>query len=128
MSEVHPSICRICSAHCPILVEVEDGRAVKVSGDPSNDLYQGYTCPKGRALPEMHANPSRLLHSLRRDATGEHHPIGSEDAMDEVAERVSAILAEHGPRSVALYIGTNSGPYPASPGAATSWFGGSAAG
>lgn len=95
---------------------------MKVTGDPSNDLYQGYTCPKGRALPEMHANPARLLHSLRRDASGEHRPIGSEDAMDEVAELVSAIVAEHGPRSVALYIGTNALPYPASPAAATAWF------
>jgi anaerobic selenocysteine-containing dehydrogenase len=123
VGDVQPSICRICSAHCPILVEVEEGRAVKVTGDPSNDLYHGYTCPKGRALPEMHANPARLLHSLRRDPSGEHRPIGSEDAMDEVAELVQAIVAEHGPRSVALYIGTNALPYPASPAAATAWMG-----
>jgi anaerobic selenocysteine-containing dehydrogenase len=120
-TEVHPSICRICTAQCPILVEVTDGRAVKVTGDPGNTFYEGYTCPKGRALPEQHALPSRLLHSLKRDANGVHHPIASEDAMDEVAERVTAILAEHGPRSVALYIGTNSFPYPASAAMATAW-------
>jgi anaerobic selenocysteine-containing dehydrogenase len=38
-----------------------------------------------------------------------------------VAERVRAIVAESGPRSVALYIGTNSLPYPASPALATAW-------
>ena len=121
MSEVHPSICRICTACCPILVEVEDGRAVRVTGDPGNDFYRGYSCPKGRALPEQHAHPDRLLHSLKRGEDGRHRPITSERAMDEVAEKVGAIVAEHGPRSVALYIGTGSGPYPASSAAASSW-------
>jgi anaerobic selenocysteine-containing dehydrogenase len=117
-----PSICRVCTAHCPILVEVEGGRAVRISGDPANDLYGGYTCAKGRALPEQHANPHRLLHSMKRGADGTHRPIAAEDAIDEVAGRVAAILAEHGPRSVALYIGTNVFPYPASAAVATAWF------
>ena len=121
MTEVHHSICRICTAHCPILVEVDGGRVTKVTGDPGNDLYEGYTCPKGRALPEQHALPSRLLHSMKRGADGVHRPIASEDAMDEVAERVSLLLAEHGPRSVALYIGTNVFPYPATAAVATAW-------
>jgi anaerobic selenocysteine-containing dehydrogenase len=111
-------------AHCPILVEVENGRAVAVRGDPGNDLYQGYTCPKGRALPEQHAHPGRLLHSLKRGEDGAHRPIASERAMDEIARRVGAIVAEHGPRAVALYVGTNSLPYPAAPAAAHSWLSG----
>jgi anaerobic selenocysteine-containing dehydrogenase len=121
MSKIHPSICRICSAHCPILVEVEDGRAIEVTGDPDNDLWRGYTCPKGRALPEQHASAARLLHSMKRNPDGAHRPIHSERAMDEVAERVAAIVAEHGPRAVALYIGTNALPYPAAPAAATAF-------
>jgi len=124
VSELHPSICRFCVAHCPILVEVENGRAVAVRGDPGNDLYQGYTCPKGRALPEQHAHPGRLLHSLKRGEDGAHRPIASERAMDEIAQRVGAIVAEHGPRAVALYVGTNSLPYPAAPAAAHSWLSG----
>ena len=121
MSETHPSICRLCPAHCPILVEVEDGRAVRVTGDPGNDLFQGYTCPKGRALPEQHAAPGRLLHSMKRGADGVRRPIASERAMDEIAEKVAAIAAEHGPRAVALYTGTNSLPYPAAAATAIAW-------
>ena len=121
MPATHPSICRICPAHCPILVEVEDGLAVKVSGDPSNDFFQGYTCPKGRALPEQHANPSRLLHSMKRDDNGDHHPIPVKQAMDEIADKISAIVAEHGPRSVALYVGTGALPQPAAPRLAGGW-------
>ncbi len=121
MRSVQPAICRLCPAFCPIRVTLEDGRAVEVVGDPEAPLYDGYTCPKGRALPEQHAHPGRLLSSLRREAEGGFRPIASGRAVLEVAERVRAIVAESGPRSVALYIGTNSLPYPASPALATAW-------
>ena len=51
---------------------IEDGRAVEVRGDRDAPLFEGYICPKGRALPEIHANPKRLLHSLRRRPDGSH--------------------------------------------------------
>lgn len=121
MADVHPSICRLCPAHCPILVEVENGRAVKVTGDRSNDFYQGYLCPKGSALPEQHAHAGRLLHSLKRDADGVLRPIASEQAMDEIAQKVSAIVGRHGPRSVALYIGTGAIGQPPAPRLAGAW-------
>src|SRR5688500_4132844 len=104
MAEIHPNICRLCTAFCPLLVEVEDGRAVRVTGDPSNDFYHGYTCPKGRALAEQHSAPGRLLHSLKRGADGERSRIPVERAMDEIAEKIGAIVAAYGPRSVAMYF------------------------
>jgi len=58
-----PSICRFCHANCAILVEVEDGRPVRVTGDRANPAYHGFTCAKGRQLPALHAHPDRLLHS-----------------------------------------------------------------
>jgi len=113
MQETHPSICRFCHASCAILVDVEDGRAVRVRGDKKNPIYHGYTCPKGRALPEQHNHPERLLHSLKRMESGSHIPIPSEQVISEVAQRVEEIVDRHGPRSVALYLGTFSLPYPA---------------
>ncbi|MET0375995.1 MAG: molybdopterin-dependent oxidoreductase, partial [Rhizorhabdus sp.] len=104
--DIRPGLCRICSAFCPILVHVEEGRAVKVTGDPNAPLYEGYTCPKGRALPEMHHGSTRLLNSLKRQEDGSFAPISSTQAMDEVAARLQAIITEHGPRSVALHFGT----------------------
>jgi anaerobic selenocysteine-containing dehydrogenase len=120
MRETRPAICRLCPAFCPILVTIEDGRAVEVVGDPEAPLYGGYSCPKGRALPEQHASPARLLHSQKRGPHG-FEPIASAQAIREVAERVQRIVAEHGPRSVALYIGTNALPYPASGQIASAW-------
>lgn len=121
MPEVHDSFCRFCHAACAIKVTVEDGRAVSVIGNKDNPLYHGYTCAKGRALPEQHANPHRLLQTMKRDEEGVHRPIPVEQAMDEIAEKVGRIVEEHGPRSVALYTGTFSFPYPAGAPMATAW-------
>jgi anaerobic selenocysteine-containing dehydrogenase len=98
---------------CPIVVTIEGGRAVLVHGDREAPLFEGYTCPKGRALPEMHANPRRLLHSLRRRWDGSHEQISSEDVVDEIADRLRDIVDRHGPKAVAIYIGTSSSAYPA---------------
>ena len=111
---IHPGICRICSAHCGVLATVTDGRLTKVAGDPDNPMFKGYTCVKGRALPEIHNNPQRLLQSRKRQPDGTHAAIDSEQAMDEIAARLQNLIDTHGPRSVAMYLGTNGLPYPAS--------------
>jgi anaerobic selenocysteine-containing dehydrogenase len=107
------STCRLCTALCPIVVTIEDGRAVEVHGDREAPLFEGYTCPKGRALPEIHSNPQRLLHSLRKRPDGTHEPIGSGTAVEEIADRLRDVVDRHGPNSVAIYIGTSSSAYPA---------------
>jgi anaerobic selenocysteine-containing dehydrogenase len=117
----HASFCRFCHANCGILVDVEAGRARRVRGDPDNPGYRGFTCAKGRQLPEQHAHPDRLLRSLAKRADGSHESIGSERAMDEVAARVETLVGEHGPRAVAIYIGTFAGPHPAAAPAAVAW-------
>ena len=112
MREVKPSFCRLCHALCGILVEIENGRAVRVTGDHENPIYGGYTCAKGRALPDQHYHPERLLHSQKRRSYGSFAAIPHGQALDELAGRLGAIVREHGPRAVALYWGTYS-TYPA---------------
>jgi anaerobic selenocysteine-containing dehydrogenase len=107
MKEVKPSICRFCHALCPILVEMEDGKAVKVVGDKDNPLYHGYTCIKGRELPYYHYADERLTHSMKLQPDGSHKPIDSEQAMDEIAAKLKQLIADHGPRSVSIYFGTH---------------------
>ena len=107
-----PTICRLCPAHCGVLATVEEGRLTEVKGDPDNPLFKGYTCPKGRALPELHNSPVRLLQSQKRQADGSFAPIAVDQAMDEIAAKLRAIVAEHGPRSVAVYTGTSGQSYP----------------
>lgn len=102
----HPALCRLCVAYCPIMVTVQNGRAVKVAGDPEAPLFDGYTCPKGRALPDLHYGPQRLLHCLRRGADGTYDRVASSAAIDEIAERLGSIIEKHGAEAVAVYYGT----------------------
>ncbi len=102
----HPGLCRLCVGYCPITVTVQNGRAVRVAGDPRAPLFDGYTCPKGRALPDLHYGPQRLLHCQRRERDGSFGRIASTTAVDEIAERLEAIIQRHGPESVAVYYGT----------------------
>ena len=114
--EVVPTICRLCPAHCGVLASVVDGRVTEVRGDPDNPLFKGYSCPKGRALPELHNDPGRLLHSQKRGEDGSYRQIAARDALDEVGAKLGALIEEHGPRSVAVYTGTSGQAYPASAG------------
>ena len=115
------SCCRNCTAYCPVLVTVEDGRAVKVVGDPDAPAYDGYTCPKGRDLPAQHDGPHHLLQCQQRQPDGGHAPIGAAKLLDAVAARLRAIVALHGRRAVAVYYGSGNVTHPAGSAMARSW-------
>jgi len=121
MPDVRPTVCRICSSYCPILVTVDEGRVVKVVGDPEAPLYDRFTCPKGRAIPDQINHPDRLTHSVRREADGRFTPIASAQALDEIAARIDTIIAEHGPRAVAMYVGTGLVAFPGMVNVAHAW-------
>jgi hypothetical protein len=44
--------------------------------------------------------------TLRRDASGKLVETSASQAMDEIAQKLAVLMAEHGPRSVAFYHGT----------------------
>lgn len=105
--ETKKSFCRLCHAFCAVEVDVEDNRrVVAVRGDKENPIFGGYTCIKGRNMHEQHHHPERLRTALKRQPDGSFTPISSEQAMDEIAEKLKVIIAEHGPRAVATYNGT----------------------
>ncbi len=103
----HQSYCRVCHAYCALEVDVEDGRVAAVRGDRNDPVYGGYTCIKGRQLPEMMEHPARLRSSLRRRPDGSFEEISTEQALDEIADRVGRIIEEKGSRAVATYCGTH---------------------
>jgi anaerobic selenocysteine-containing dehydrogenase len=105
------SFCRVCHAACPIEVDIEnadgaDARVVAIRGVADDPLFEGYTCIKGRQLPDQMHHPDRLRAAYRRSDNGRFEEVGSATALDEIADRLTAIIAEHGPASVATYTGT----------------------
>src|SRR5581483_9000479 len=102
------SFCRICTAVCGILIDVEDDRVVKVRGDRDHPLSRGYTCPKGRALPQLHHHPDRIERPLMRMG-GELVPVSWHTCLDDLGERLRALIDSHGPAAVGVYFGSGLG-------------------
>jgi anaerobic selenocysteine-containing dehydrogenase len=99
--------CRICPAQCGLVVTVADDRVVGVRGDDAHPLSRGYTCAKGRALGAFHHHPRRLdVPRLRRADDASARPVAWPVLLDDLADRLGAILARHGPDAVATYHGT----------------------
>ena len=104
--ETHKTYCRFCHNYCAFEVDVENGRAVAVRGDHTDPVYGGYTCIKGRQLPEAHAHPERITRPLKRMPDGHHEEIPLAQALDEIAARVREIAERSGKRAIASYCGT----------------------
>jgi anaerobic selenocysteine-containing dehydrogenase len=104
-----------------MVATVEDNRLLAIGPDTDNEIYGGYTCPKGRQLLEQIYHPGRLQQSQVRQADGSFAPIAAKQALDEIAERLQAILAEYGPRSIASYNGTYSYQNSAAHAVARAW-------
>jgi molybdopterin guanine dinucleotide-containing S/N-oxide reductase-like protein len=125
MSAVAPSapfriVHTVCSHDCPdscaVLVTVnEEGRAVKVAGDPSQPVTQGFLCGKvAKYLDRVYA-PDRILHPLRRKpgiAKGplkrglEHEAferVSWDEALDAIAARLQETSDRYGPESILPY-------------------------
>ncbi len=95
------SYCRICAAACGIVVTLEGDRVVRVRGDPAHPVSHGYTCPKGRALPDFHHRADRLDHPRLHGA-----PVAWDAVLDDLGSRLQAVIADHGPDAVGVYLGT----------------------
>ncbi|GAA4042608.1 molybdopterin-containing oxidoreductase family protein [Parerythrobacter jejuensis] len=104
--QTHKTFCRFCHANCAMLVDVEDGKVQSVRGDPDDPEYGGYTCMKGRELPDSHNAEHRLHHSLVRDANGEFRETPMAEALDHVGSEFRRIIDKYGPDSIALFMGS----------------------
>ena len=71
-----------------MVATVEDNRLIAIAPDTDNEVYGGYTCIKGRQLAEQIYHPGRLQQSQKKQADGSFAPIGSAQAMDEIAAKL----------------------------------------
>ncbi|MBJ6761584.1 molybdopterin oxidoreductase family protein [Myxococcaceae bacterium JPH2] len=102
--QVHFRACNLCEAMCGIRIEVRDGRVHSIRGDDEDPFSRGHICPKALALRDLHEDPDRLRHPMRRTASG-WEPVGWDEALDDVAHRLHALQQEHGNDTVGVYLG-----------------------
>jgi anaerobic selenocysteine-containing dehydrogenase len=95
-----------CPDTCGWEVVVEDGRAVALRGAREHPWTRGGLCAKVSHYLERAQSPDRLLRPLRRTGpkgSGSFEPITWDEAVAEIAQRLGAIVAEHGGEAVLPY-------------------------
>src|SRR6185369_1285373 len=94
-----------CPDTCAMRVTVEDGRAVRVQGDPDHPPTHGALCTKVSRYPERTYHPERVLHPLKRSGpkgSGRFVPVSWDEALAESAARLKGIAARD-PQAVLPY-------------------------
>jgi anaerobic selenocysteine-containing dehydrogenase len=123
---VHAACPHDCPDACAVLITVDDGRAVKIQGDPAHPVTRGFLCAKVAKYLDRVYSPERVLHPVRRivpkgplpssarpfqpRATGTTsldstvwQRISWDAALDEVVARFRAISDQFGPEAILPY-------------------------
>ncbi|MBA2531642.1 MAG: molybdopterin-dependent oxidoreductase [Nocardioidaceae bacterium] len=92
-----------CPDTCAFIYHVKDGRLVDVVGDPDHPMTRGGLCVKLHDFASHHYNPDRVLHPQRRTGpkgSGEFTRISWDEALKEIRERWTDIIATHGSQAI----------------------------
>ncbi|GAB7079339.1 molybdopterin-dependent oxidoreductase [Megalodesulfovibrio paquesii] len=101
---VTTSCTRDCPNTCGLLATVEEGRLVRLSGDPAHPLTRGKACHKTSRYVSRVYSPERVTRPMLR--RGDRWELVSWDtALDLIAERLRRYRDESGHESILYYQG-----------------------
>ena len=87
--------CQGCTQWCAIQIFVQDGRAVRVQGNPLSKTNHGYVCPRGHLIPQQTYDPDRIKVPMKRTnplkgrgVDPKFVPISWDEALDAVADKM----------------------------------------
>lgn len=105
---VHPvgtvrTTCAYCGVGCGVNATPQADGTVAIAGDVLHPANKGRLCVKGSALGETVGLDGRLLYPQVRGTDGLHR-VSWDEALDTMAAKWRAVIAEHGPDAVALYV------------------------
>jgi len=98
-----------CHGGCGVLAHIEDGKLVKIEGDPEHPWNQGRLCARCLAMTQYVYHPDRLTRPLKRvgeRGEGRWQEISWDEAFDFIEERLGQIREQFGPESVIFAMGT----------------------
>jgi len=84
---------------------VENGKAIRVQGNPHHPMTDGVLCTKVSRYTERTYHPDRILHPLKRTGpkgSGQFAPVSWDEALNDIANRLSAIAAND-PQAILPY-------------------------
>ena len=96
-----------CPDTCAWLITVDDdGRAIKLEGDPDHPFTRGALCSKLKRYPNRVYSKERVLHPLRRTGAkgeGKFERISWNDALDETINQLQITITKSGPLAAMPY-------------------------
>jgi len=94
LATYYATVCRECPAGCGMLVATQEGRVVKVEGNPLHPLNSGKLCIRGQASLQGLYDPDRIRGPMKKVAPGRHVPISWDVALGLLAEKVKSMPRE----------------------------------
>jgi len=105
--EIRHSVCALdCPDCCSLLVNVEDGHASRLRGNPDHPVTRGFLCGKVAKYLEREYSPNRLLYPQKRvgaKGEGRFERISWDEALDTIAEKLTATASEFGSEAILPY-------------------------
>lgn len=98
------SVCPYCGVGCGIVMEVADGKIVKVTGDKKHPTNFGRLCTKGSSCGQPVAHKGRASKPFVRTADGRDAELSMDQAIGKAAQGLRTIIDTHGPDAIALYV------------------------
>ncbi len=95
--------CAYCGVGCGVKATPQQDGTVAIVGDVKHPANMGKLCVKGYALGETVSLDGRLLYPQVRE-DGQLRRLSWDAALDKIADKWRAIIDEHGPDAVALYV------------------------
>jgi anaerobic selenocysteine-containing dehydrogenase len=121
--KLHTTCNRDCPDACGLVAHVQDGRVVRLEGDPDHPVTQGFLCYRTRRFPAtLQVDPARITRPLARAtwlASRRGQPVDGADAhgfvevswdeaLDHVAAALLRIRESSGPAAILNYRGGGS--------------------
>ncbi len=104
-----------CHGGCGVLVHIQDGKLIKIEGDPDHPWNQGRLCSRVLAMKQYVDHPDRLRHPMKRigeRGDGKWETISWNEAFEIIENKMKAIREAYGPQSVIFNAGTGRDIYP----------------
>ena len=102
------SFCRICESLCGLEIEMDGNEVVKIRPDSKHVATRGFACPKGLKQHKLFSTPDRLKYPMRK-SNGKWERSSWDTVNKEIGAKVKQLVQDHGPDSIAMYVGTAAG-------------------
>jgi anaerobic selenocysteine-containing dehydrogenase len=87
-----------CPDTCALVTTVQDGKAVRLQGNPEHRHTAGVLCTKVSRYIERNDHPERLTRPMRRagpKGSGRFEPVTWDEALDDIAARLNRLKSNN---------------------------------